>query len=435
MEKRDLAITIQNLVQFYSMKNGIDALIKKGYSVDIYTPFCEDSCGFGDMFNATYDYLINMGYSPIRNSNDSLSYKILLEPYPMDSYIKLNYKYRLKYKYSLLSAKPNLVYIPENNLYYDAILCFGQYEANFLRAYSNVEVIGNLKYENLSYLDKPKTDKPVLLYLPTYGNVSSIDSIIKQLIKLKDSYYIIVKLHHGTSFLKDEKERIDKIKNICDESHDHTTELVELLSKADVVLSDNSGAIFETLYAKVPLAIYSEDINKNKLEDFDTIQYKLVQDGYIPYTSNPQEIPSVLKQALSNEYIKKQVYLSNKFFYHPNNPIDCFVNIIEKYLNDKLNLDYKKIHDVLINEFINKDNNISYLKNKLNVNNSELLNTKSELTNLKNELIHTKEANEELSEQINDKLRIISYYENGKLYKICKKIYQLYYKLFRRSKK
>lgn len=227
VEVKNIAITFQNLVQFYSMKNGIDALISKGYSVDIYVPINNDTSGIGNMFTETYNNLTSMGYSPIRELDSSKHYKILLEPYPMDIYYKFNYTYRLKYKYSLLSAKPNLVYNPENNLYYDAILSFGPYEASYLKAYSNIEMMGNLKYVNLEKLDKPSTNKKILLYLPTYGNSSSIDTILEELEKLKEKYYIIVKFHHGTSFLQTEENRITQLKKIADESYDHNIELAQ----------------------------------------------------------------------------------------------------------------------------------------------------------------------------------------------------------------
>ena len=226
---KNIAITFQNLVQFYSIKNGIDALIKKGYPVDIYVPINNDGSGMGDMFTETYNKLIDMGYSPCRELDSSKHYKVVLEPYPMDIYYKFNYTYRLKYEYALLSAKPNLVYYPENNIYYDAIL------ASYLKAYANIELMGNLKYINLKKLDRPKTDKPVLLYLPTYGDSSSIDTILRELKSIKDEYYIIVKFHHGTSFLKDEQNRIKELKNISDEYYDHSIELAQLLSKVDVV--------------------------------------------------------------------------------------------------------------------------------------------------------------------------------------------------------
>ena len=42
-----------------------------------------------------------------------------------------NAKYLLKYRYSNISAKPSLVYLPENYLKYDCILCAGEYDVNY----------------------------------------------------------------------------------------------------------------------------------------------------------------------------------------------------------------------------------------------------------------------------------------------------------------
>ena len=426
---KNIAITFQNLVQFYSMKNGIDALIHKGYTVHIYIPFCNDSSGFGDMFDATYHYLTNLGYTLFQTVKDDINYKLLLEPYPMDWYIKINSKYRLKYKYSLLSAKPNLVYKPENNICYDAILCYGLYEANILKNFSNVELIGNLKYINLKKLDKPSTQKKILLYLPTYGNVSSIDSITDQLLKLKNQYYIITKLHHGTSFLQEEKNRINKLKNISDEYYDHRIELAQLLSKVDIVLSDNSGSIFEALYAQKPLAIYSEDINSNKIGNFNTIQYQLVHQGYIPYTNNLENIDFILEQALSAETINKQMEIRNKLFYFPENPIKEFVQIIEKYLNDNVDNNYKALHDVLIENYQNYIEENKHLKSLVSSTDSKILDLSSTISNIEQKIQKQNLTIEKYQKEIQTKDLIIHYYENGKLYKLSKKIYQSYYKL------
>ena len=352
-ESKNIAVIVQNLVQFYSIKNGIDALVSKKYPVDIYVPINNNDLGFGNMFTKTYNTLISMGYSPLRSLDSSVNYKILLEPYPLDIYFKINYTYRLKYKYSLLSAKPNWAYKPENNLYYDAILSFSPYESDFLNVFSKIEMTGNLKYINLTKLDRPNTDKSVLLYLPTYGDVSSIDLIIDELKNLKSKYYIITKLHHGTSFLLNEKTRIEKLKSISDESYDQNIELAQLLSKVDVVLSDNSGAIFEALYAKVPIAIYSDDINKNKLSNINTAQYNLVKEGYIPYTNKSTEIINVLTKATTDKIKNKQLNIRNKLFYFPDDPINDFVKTIEKYLNDNIDYNYKKMHDMFIDNYNN----------------------------------------------------------------------------------
>ena len=344
--------------------------------------------------------------------------------------MKFNFKYRIKYKYSLISAKPNLVYKPESNIYYDAILCYGPYEANYLKVYSKTELIGNLKY--LNFEKKPNiinTDKKILLYLPTYGDVSSIDSILESLNKLKEKYYIITKFHHGTSFLKSENERIIELKQLVDEYYDHKTELVELLSNVDVVLSDNSGSIFEAIYAKVPVAIYSTDINKNKLKNFDTVQYKLVQEGYIPYSNNAYEIENILDQSLSETCIQKQNELRKSLFYLPEDPLNSFIKVIEKYLNDNINHDYKNLHDILIEDYNTKAITINHTQSALLNYENETIKLKDNIEKYKKELSEKNLLISIYEKTLANKNLIISYYEKGKLYKISKKIYKLYYKL------
>ncbi len=489
MEKKDIAVTIQNFVQFYSIKNGIDELIKKNYSVDIYIPQANDNLGYGNMYDETYKELSKANYSIKRTTDNNISYKILLEPYPMDFCLKLNFQYRLKYKYSPIPAKPNLTCKPESNILYDAILCYGDYDAEYLKAYAATYVIGNLKYINFKKKTVSNNSKPVLLFLPTYGENSSILQLTDELKKLKDKYYIIVKSHHCTSSLNDELYRIDMLKDISDEYYDHSTQLTELLSKSDIVLSDNSGSIFESIYANVPVAIFSKDLNANKLGDFNTTQFDIVNEGFVPYTNNPLELSTILDNALSDSYKDKLSILRNKLFHFSQNPIEEFVSIIELFLNDKFNLKYKAIHDILINEYVaNKklindlklensnnsikindleainlnnineinslkleiDNNIKQIdllkrdilscKNELSTANSTILSYKDELNAANNTILSYKNelntANSTISsckDKLNDANRVIEYYEKGKLYKICKKIYKLYYKLFKKG--
>lgn len=180
--KRDIAITFENFIQYQSLKYGIDYLIEKGITIDIYVPINNTGSGFGDMYNDIFEHLKSNGYNVYRKSNNEIIYKILLEPYPMDAYFKFNYEYRLKYKYGL-SAKPDPVYKPEWNIFYDAILVNGKYEAEFFDVYAKPHIIGNLKYVN--YKKEFKENEKTILYLPTYGDLSSIEKIADTLIDLK----------------------------------------------------------------------------------------------------------------------------------------------------------------------------------------------------------------------------------------------------------
>ena len=389
MEKRDLAVTVQNFVQFYSIKAGIDELIKMNYTVDIYIPMAETNTGIENLFDDTYNKMLNMNYSIKRTSDLNLSYKILLEPYPMDIYLKFNYQYRIKYKYAPISAKPNLTLNPENNIYYDCILCSGDYEANYLSVYSKTKTIGNLKYINFTK-ETTNTEKPILLYLPTYGDTCSIDLIINILMNLREDYYIITKLHHGTSYLHNELHRINKIKDLSNEVCNHDTPIIDLLKKANVVLSDNSGSIFEAIYANVPVAVFSSDPNSNKIGNFDTTQYKYIKKGYIPYTNQPSEIKNILKSALSEEFINKQLNLKEILFGEPITSVNNFVSVIKDYLDDNIDFNYKNMHDVLVNNYKNMHEALinSYNENETLIRkNNENINMKDEeINNLKKEI-------------------------------------------------
>lgn len=404
----DCAIVIQNLIQFQSLENDIQDLIKNNISIDIYVPISEDNEGFKEMYDYTYNFLNKQGYNPKRNLSANVKYKILLEANPTDTYYKFKFDYRIKYRYGPVSAKPMPVYLPEFNLCYDAILCYGDYEANILNVYSDTFIVENSKYRNYrrkQNVDKNNLQKPTLLYLPTYGDISSIDSIIDIISGLKNDYNVIIKLHHGTSYLKNETRRLEKLREITNGIYDQNTKLIELLEKADVVLSDNSGAIFEAVYGKVPVAIFAKDINKNKIGNMNTLQYNAIEQGYIPYTNDIKEIRSILKRTLSNENITKQLQLRDKIFSNNSEQKNTLQSIVNNYLNNTINMNHKNLHDVLVGDYYKKLENV-YEYSKII---------------------------EQLNNDINEKNKEINYYENGKLYKISRWIYKLYFKLIRKD--
>lgn len=381
---KDLIIALQNHIQFQSIKKGIDILIRDRKSIDLYVPVGRGDKGYSDMYENLYKYLISKRYNVIRTVEEAVLYKILLEPYPIDFYGKINYKYRLKYKYSSLSAKPNPVYKPEHNICYDGILCYGNYEANCLKAYTNTYIIENFKYTN--YKKKVNKGKPTLLYLPTFGDVSSVEDITNAIPNLKKEYKFVTKFHHATSFLKEEKKRFNKLKGISDEWYDQNTKLIDLLSISDVVLSDNSGSIFEAIYADVPVCIFSKDINANKLETFNTPQFEIVKADMIPHANNPNEIISILNKASSKEYINKRKKIKNDYY------------LKQESINN-LNIELDRIN--------NNNAELQLEINGINNNNTEL----------------QLEINRILT-IINKKDNQLNYYQNQKLYKLANKLYK-----------
>jgi len=181
---------------------------------------------------------------------------------------------------------------------------------------------------------------------------------------------VYIKAHHGTDFLKEEKFKTELLKKSCDLYFDSSQNIIDLLSEADLVLSDNSGAIFDSIYAGVPVVIFSKDVNRNKInDDFNTKQFELVKNGIIPYTSDPSDIEKIIKEGLENSTLKKQMKYRDENFYCPDDKLIDFINVISLFLKDKIDKKYKTLHDRLMNYYDDlKKENIKVINNydKLN---------------------------------------------------------------------
>lgn len=404
--KREVAVVILNYVQYSSIIPGIRELKKRGHSIDIYCPNTNADDGFKEMFDATKKTLQEKGFKVLRNLQN-VKDDVLLEPYPC---MDIEANFRVRYRYGTISAKPNLVYIPKNYLKYDAILCSGNYDSSYLNVFAEPYLVPSMKFLNFKK-KKLKTNKKVLIYLPTYGESSSIDSINNQLEVLKKEYYIITKIHHGTTFLKSEKNRIDKIKKQSDEFYDCFKDIEELLSVADVVLTDNSGSIFECLYVKVPVASFSSNINQNRLKDFNTPQFELYKTGILPYTDDVNNIKNILKKAMSEETIYKQNKWANENLCYSEHPEKDFADVVEKYIKLDINKKYCQLHKILWEDYLHNENE----RNSLQYTNEVL-----------------KEEIEEYKLRLQSMNQQLSAYENGKLYKVSSKIYSILYNLRRK---
>ncbi|NMA51097.1 MAG: hypothetical protein GX951_04530 [Mollicutes bacterium] len=420
--KKDVAVVFLNYIQYVSIVPTLEKLTSMGYKVDYYCLKDGDPIGFDIMFN-DFKRMLREKQIKIYEKALKCEYKVLLEPYPIEMGIR--YKYRIKYAYSLLSAKPNKVYFVRNLLLYDAILCFSKCSANYLSVFSKTFLMGNQKYGDIYRKKNNKNSKKVLLYLPTYGEESSINLIAKEFLKLKEKYYVISKVHHCTTYLKNEKEQLQKVKDGSDEFYNTNEDLGPLLSRADVVLTDNSGAIFEALYTNTPIAIIADDINKNKYYNFNTTQYELVQKGIIPYTNNPDDLLKIVAAAMSSKYYEAQKKWNKENFYHPKDKTKDSVSVIINYINDNIDERYQAMHDILKNEYYLYKDSYDSLEIKEKEYNDKIESLKLDNDKIQIENNHLKEQleiykldNDNLKEQLN-------YYKTGKLYKIANKIYRI----------
>lgn len=418
-KERNIAITIQNFVQFYSIKKVIDEIIDNGLKVDIYVPIAKDSWGVKEMFDDIYQHLLKLNYS-VKRKPSNKKYKILLEPYPMDYYFTFNYEYRIKYKYSIISAKPFPTYRECDNFCYDAILCYSTYEAEILSNYSQTYIVGKPMYSGFKKAIVKK-DKPILLYLPTYGDLNSIVDISDEVVKLKEHFKVITKAHHGTNYFDYESNKIKILNNMFDEFYDSSMPLDELLKISDVVLSDNSGSIFEALYTGVPVAVFSKNLEECSLNGFDSYQYRLIKEKVIPYTSSSNEILKILNEALSKKIINKQECLSRNIFpLKGKKGLNAFLIVINNYLNDNVPKDKLKLHRLFLEEYKTLK---KQLESAMQVNN-EIVKLNTKMIELNYNKIKLEDENKLLKYQLNE-------YKQGKLYKFSTKFYSFIGKLRR----
>ena len=443
---KKIAITIQNYVQYYSVKPFIDL---KKYDIDIYVPDGDKyNLGVKKMHDDIYNYLKEKEYRVFRKPKKNDTYHILIEPYPMDIYLTFNYKYRIKYKYSANTAKPSLTYNITESMVYDAILCYSTYEEEVLNNYTKTFLVGRLSYIGFKK-QKNTAKRKTILYLPTYGDFNYIEEVIQQLEKLSKKYDIITKEHHGTNYLYSEDSKSKRLQNAISKFYDSSHPLSDLLEKADVVLTDNSGSIFEALYTSVPVCIFSKNMEECDFNNLKSLQHQLVEEDVIPYTDKAEDIERIVEKSLTKKYVDKQIKVGKKLFPIDNdkalesftNVIDLFVDEDDNYIKSRIIL-HKEVESY-INSLVAAKNNLEISQNELAANNQlmkqqidELINTTSDLKDKEEELTNNNEKlineNEELIkkvESLNKKNNCLDdqlkEYKKGKLYKLSTKIYSI----------
>lgn len=143
------------------------------------------------------------------------------------------------------------------NTFYQHILCYSHHTQQALDIGGSAKIVGNPRFDawHQQSFDKTLPDslridpaKPTLLYAPTYGNLSSIPYWAEKLHHLSHRFNIVTKLHHGTICRTEEKASLDLVKRYLKRyvSEHHFT--LPLLAKADYVITDNSGFIFDAIH-------------------------------------------------------------------------------------------------------------------------------------------------------------------------------------------
>lgn len=286
-DKRIVAV-LHNLVLFDTIRPLLERFRPE---VKIIVPESEIE-GFYEMAKYTATEIAKYGFDvELSRLPAEIRCEIELSPYPYASPNVREARWRVRFMYGL--AKEAWNFSVQNNVYYDFVIAYGEYDASILSALVPAYPVGNMKIRPV--VPHGRTERPTLLYLPTYGPTSSIERAYEALMELKVRFKIVSKAHHGTSFL--EPDRVALLRKLSDEYYDHATPLADLLETADVVLSDGSGAIFDAIAAGVPVAVFQPKVFVG-LGGTESLEERLCKEGIIPCTNDPTELEKVIDFAL-----------------------------------------------------------------------------------------------------------------------------------------
>ena len=216
--------------------------------------------------------------------------------------------------------------------YWDLYLCLGPRVYDVIRLYTWAEIVGYPKFDDwfnnefdekfIAEIKKSlNPSKKTILYLPTHGDLSTINDLADELIKLSKTYNVLAKLHYYTPH--EEPERMEKLKHLKIMLFSDETDLLPLLKITDVAVSDNSSAIFDVILADKPVVVTDFlskrylDIGHKRLRSFrfrfpegaltysQSIEQKIKKDGSVVTIQKPQELPAAIERALiDDEYYK-----------------------------------------------------------------------------------------------------------------------------------
>ena len=154
--------------------------------------------------------------------------------------------------------------------HFDLSLTYGPFSNEATNVFTKGKIVGNSRFDDwfLNKIDEKSIDafreklnlnKKTVLYLPTHSDLSSLEFFLPSIRELLKKFNLVIKPHYITSAC--ELERLNNFKlNIGDAASsvvwaDDFDDLCVLLSVADTVISDNSGAVFDALLVDKPLVI------------------------------------------------------------------------------------------------------------------------------------------------------------------------------------
>lgn len=200
---------------------------------------------------------------------------------------------------------------------YDLLLVPGKYAQERLikngLSTNKIRITGYSKFSKpVLKIRKQKTNKSkkTILYAPTYGVISSIPHLLKQVLELNKKYTVLFKPHYYDLYnryvLFLEKKGVNIIR--------HNT-IEEFFSVADIMISDSSSITFEFLVTKKPVVVLDsllwifgdETLNAQLGPEI------LLRDAFYR-AKNPSVLTKLVKDLIENKQSHHKADKANEIF-------------------------------------------------------------------------------------------------------------------------
>ena len=250
-DKKKIGVMVETEVNFFSIAPLLKVLKEKYPDLVVFTlDWQKDTMGYQRMFDGTRRLLREHGYEPrTLDEFEGEEFDLYMGPYIYGNE-KIKSKCFMKYEYGTTNTKPKVTFVPSCNEWVDVFLCESSVNFEYLKFFGATYLVDNLRFYGLKMYQERRKKKRVL-FAPTYNDASEASDLARVIRELKKEFYVVVKAHHGTNYLKQNKDKLDALEKEADEFYTSEKSLAELMVEADVGLFENSAAYGEAMYYHV----------------------------------------------------------------------------------------------------------------------------------------------------------------------------------------
>lgn len=230
---------------------------------------------------------------------------------------------------------------------FDMTMTYGRYSAERIAQFCPTRMVGNPRFERWFSDSESRSfsraevtldeSRPTVLYLPTWGEFSSMDLFFDAVIGLSSSYNVLIKVHHKTDIHEDQRKNALASQQLV-QYFGAMDDLLPLLDAADLILSDYSGAIFDALYVRKPVVLLQSDPKSvlGKKFGYESVEYAR-RDEIGPVVSSPENLAATVSSVISGsvDFTARNEKLRSEIFEYDRGSGEIAARAITSFVSEK----------------------------------------------------------------------------------------------------